>query len=63
MFSFSLIHWLVVAAVIVLTVYPVSIILKKAGQSPWWAVVALVPGLNYVGLWILALIRWPNDHR
>lgn len=39
----------------------ISIILKKAGISRWWAVLWLLPPLNLVGLWVFAYIKWPAD--
>ena len=40
-------------------VVPVSIILKRLGFRPWWATIALIPLGQIVGLWIVALKRWP----
>jgi len=54
--SFSIWHWLIVLVLLV----PVAKILKKAGFSPWWAILAIVPIANLVGLFVFAFIRWPS---
>ncbi len=40
--------------------YPVSIVLRRVGYSPWLALVGVVPGLNFVALWLFAHAPWPN---
>lgn len=42
-----------------LLVYPVSRVVRRAGFSAWWSLLALVPLGNIVGLWLLAFKRWP----
>jgi hypothetical protein len=37
--------------------------LKRIGFSRWWVVVALIPYVNVVGLWILAFVKWPIERR
>lgn len=37
-----------------------TIILRKAGLSPWWAAVMIVPLVNVVMVWVFAWARWPN---
>lgn len=34
-------------------------IVRRAGFSPWWALVVLVPLVNLVALWVFAYVRWP----
>jgi uncharacterized membrane protein YhaH (DUF805 family) len=34
-------------------------VLKRAGYSPWWALLVLVPLVNLVALWVFAYVRWP----
>ncbi len=62
--SVSIYHWLVVLValgLILLAVgFPVARILKRMGLSPWWTVLALIPYLNVVALWIVAFVRWPK---
>jgi hypothetical protein len=39
---------------------PIVQILRRAGHSGWWAIIAFVPLLNLIGLWVFAFARWPN---
>lgn len=43
--------------------WPAAIILRRVGFSRWWAVLAFIPLVNIVGLWVLAVISWPNLSR
>ena len=38
-----------------------SRVLSRAGFSGWWALLALVPILNLVMLWVFAFIDWPME--
>lgn len=38
---------------------PVARILRRAGFRRIWCIIAALPILNVVGLWIFALRRWP----
>lgn len=53
--GWGLFHWLIFVLIIAAFLYPVGLILKRLGFSPFWSVVALVPGFNLIGLWIVAL--------
>jgi hypothetical protein len=44
---------------IVLLGVPVASILHRAGHSRWWTVIAFIPLLNLIGLWVFAFSRWP----
>jgi len=33
---------------------------KKAGFSPWWTLLGIVPFLNVVALWVFAYVKWPT---
>jgi hypothetical protein len=35
------------------------LIIRRTGYSGWWVLLALVPLGSFVGLWMLALNRWP----
>ena len=55
-------HFLLAVSVTsVICVYPLWRIFKRAGLSPWWALLALIP---FLGLWlagvVLAMKAWPN---
>ncbi|WP_340644429.1 hypothetical protein [Phenylobacterium sp.] len=61
--SFSIIHWLLVLIILGVIVFPISIILRRAGFSRWWALLALVPFVNWFALWAFALVRWPTEKK
>ncbi|MCZ8350295.1 MAG: hypothetical protein O9352_10260 [Rhizobium sp.] len=54
-------HWLMFAVMAAVILYPIGLILKRLGFSPFWSVLALVPGVNLIALWILALTSSTND--
>ncbi len=54
---------LIVAATAVLVVWPAGRICRKAGFSPWLAILAVVPPANVLLLWFLALAEWPSRPR
>lgn len=39
--------------------YPIGRILGRIGLSPFWSVLAVVPLVNLIGLWVLAFADWP----
>jgi hypothetical protein len=60
--SLSPVHWLIYLIVLAgLVGFPIFKILQKAGFSGWWAIVAFVPLVNWIALWIFAFVRWPNE--
>ena len=61
--TFSISHWAIVGVVLFVLGYPASRVLKRIGFSRWWIVVALIPYVNVVGLWILAFVKWPIERR
>lgn len=58
MFAMSIWHWLILVLA-VLPAIPISHILRRVGLSPWFAVLAVIPPLGYVALFIFAYARWP----
>ncbi len=52
-------HWIFFAVMVVLLIYPVGRILGRMGLSPLWAIVAFIPLVNVIGLWVLAFADWP----
>ena len=42
---------------------PVAAILKRVGFSAWWSILALIPLVNLVALWIFAFSDWPRLSR
>jgi bacteriorhodopsin len=58
--SMSLIRWLVVAGVFyALIIIPVARIMRRAGRSSYWSILALIPVVSFIGLWVFAFTRWP----
>jgi hypothetical protein len=57
-------HWvmppIMLLLLIVLFGVPIARILRRSGRSRWWTIVAFVPLLNLVGLWVFAFTRWPR---
>jgi hypothetical protein len=61
MMMWSVWHWVTFAALVALILYPIGRILTRIGFSPFWSVLALIPLVNLIGLWALALSDWPRD--
>ena len=61
--SISIIHWLIVLIVLGAWIFPIAIIVGKAGFSRWWALLALAPLINFIALWAFALVRWPAEKK
>jgi hypothetical protein len=40
-----------------------SRVLRRAGYSPWWVLLVLVPLVNLIALWVFAYMRWPAIDR
>jgi uncharacterized membrane protein YhaH (DUF805 family) len=58
--SFAILHWLIVIAILaVLYFIPVVKILQKAGYSGWWCLIAFVPLVNIIMLYVFAFADWP----
>ncbi|CDN55948.1 Hypothetical protein RG1141_CH36200 [Neorhizobium galegae bv. officinalis bv. officinalis str. HAMBI 1141] len=57
--SFSIWHWLIVIIWLVVFGWPIAKILRRMGFSGWWAVIAFVPLVNIIGLWVVSVARWP----
>jgi hypothetical protein len=57
-------HWVMPIVMpllfIIIVGVPVGSILHRAGRSRWWTIIAFVPLLNLIGLWIFAFTRWPS---
>lgn len=57
------IHWLFFLVLIALVIYPIGRILNRIGLSPLWAILAFIPVLNLLALWIVAFSNWPNQNQ
>lgn len=61
--SFSLWHWLIVIVFIAVVAVPTVRIVRRSGRSGWWAILAFVPYVNLIALWVFAFVRWPAVDR
>ncbi|CAE6969671.1 hypothetical protein [Paraburkholderia domus] len=61
--SLSIWHWLIVLLVIAFYLFPLTRILKKAGFSGWFCLLAVVPLVNLLAFWAFAFIEWPVERR
>lgn len=48
---------------VLVLIVPIAKVLRRVGFSGWWSILALVPVVGFIGLWIFAFIRWPIDDR
>jgi hypothetical protein len=57
-------HWVMPLGMplllIIIVAVPVANILHRAGRSRWWTILAFMPLVNLIGLWVFAFTRWPN---
>lgn len=60
--GFSIWHWLIVALAVAWA-FACGRILKRIGFSPWWAILAVFPLFNLIGIWIVALANWPLEEQ
>lgn len=51
---------IIIAAIVLITLWPCWRILAKAGFSRWWVILVFLPIVNLVMVWLFAFIRWPN---
>ena len=58
--SMSWIHWVVALAALSIIFIPVARIFKRAGWSPWLTILALIPGVSLILLWVFAFAPWPT---
>lgn len=62
--SFSVWHWLIVIFFwIIVFGWPLVKVIRKAGFSGWWVVLAFLPIINIIALWVFAFVSWPNQSR
>ena len=50
---------LITTVTLALLAWPASRICRRVGFSPWLGVLIIVPIVNVVLLWFVALARWP----
>jgi uncharacterized membrane protein YhaH (DUF805 family) len=51
---------ILITAVFLSTIIPTWIIVRRVGFSGWWALLSLVPLVNVLFFWVLALVKWPE---
>lgn len=59
--SFSIWHWLIIVMMIAITIVPLANILRRTGHSPFLAILAFVPFVNFICYWVFAFKQWPID--
>jgi len=60
--SFSLWHWLILLiflGTVVFGLWMMARVAAKAGYSGWWALLTMLPLLNFVMVWVFAFADWP----
>jgi len=57
--SFSIWHWIIIL-ILLLPLWVFSRVIAKAGYSPWWALIGVIPLLNLIMFWVFAFTKWPS---
>lgn len=60
-YYYSPFHGLWLIVMIAVVAYPAGRILRRIGFSPLWVILAFVPVVNLVALWLLAFAVWPGE--
>ena len=58
---FSIWHWLILLIYIGIIMVPCWRIVGKAGYAGAWSLLALVPLVNMIMLWVFAFSQWPKE--
>jgi hypothetical protein len=53
-------EWIVAIIIVLVWFVPAVRIVSKAGYSPWWCVVLVIPVANVILYWVFAFAEWPN---
>jgi hypothetical protein len=59
--GFGPMHWLFFVIMVMIVVWPLGRILSRAGFSPLWSIVAFIPIVNLIALWLFAFADWPGS--
>ena len=54
-------QYLIRGALVTLLIISSAVAATRAGRSPYWALLMVVPYVAVIALWVLAFTRWPND--
>lgn len=50
----------VLAIAVVIPVWTATVIMRKAGFSPWWGLLNAIPLVSLIVVWVFAFVDWPN---
>lgn len=59
--SFSIWYWLILIIYVAIIVVPFWRIFKKAGYTGALSLLALIPLVNIILLWVFAFSKWPVE--
>ena len=59
--SFSIWHWLIVIFILVLYVWPLWRIVRKAGYPGALSLLTFIPIVNIIMFWVFAFVKWPVE--
>jgi len=59
----SVVQLFIAIIYVVVLVVPARKLLRRAGYNPWLAILAAIPLINLVALWVFAYARWPTRRR
>jgi len=59
--SYGLAHWIMFVVSVGVLLYPIGRILGRMGLSPLLSIVAFMPFVNLLALWIVAFVEWPKQ--
>lgn len=48
---------------VVVLVVPAQKLLHRAGYTRWLAILAIIPVVNLIALWVFAFAHWPTRRR
>lgn len=57
--TFGVPQLIIVVFLVAIWLPPIAIIVRRAGFSGLWVILAIVPIVNLVALWVFAFVRWP----
>lgn len=53
-------HILMPIVFLIIIGVPVAKVLQQAGYNKWWTILAFVPLVNLIALWMFAFSLWPK---
>jgi hypothetical protein len=58
--AFSVWNLFLVVLILVIPTWLFTHVIVKAGFSPWWAALGMIPAVNLIALCVFALVDWPS---